>query len=625
MIQNLSLGPPIPGLPNLKMDNAKVDPNSKDARSDSFGKSLEEKMKSKDYEKPKDAKLPGSLKDEKTSERTEKAPMRSDKDSNKEKLESRTEKAEIPKGEKEVKTSDREKAIKKFMDSFESEFGIPTTRLVEAIANLDEAEQLKSPEETVDAVVEQLNLSEQDQDRARAMYSAFLITLAKVDAPVVDNKAMLLQSGKDFGDQFKQRVQLATDKKSMMNMGVDRLNQKFWMKDQPQSAAMAGMSPTDEAQLFAKSLVDDGDWSQQSDLLNSNADLLQPEQQASFESLPPHLKGQLNESATPAMMAALAAKMAQAQAAAKSPESTADAEEASSEGEPTTQELAKLLEGIKKPDTLATGAAAVAGAKLADQENASSQGQSQQGLNDFAKNMSEQKELNKDLAKNASKSEKLDFKQSLQKGLEALNPLAATKLNNDLAAPAAAGAALATQAAPTSAENETNIRQLMNQAQYLIKKGGGEVKVQMTPEGLGPVHLKIMLQDGKVDVQMSASSEEAKKTIESSLAELKTSLAAHKLSVDHVKVDVVNTASADTATNNQSNLDSNAQRDSARQFWNQFNDNFGSRSQRESLYDVTGVKAYNQPNKTEALKPIETSNVKSKGVNGKGQGLNLVA
>jgi flagellar hook-length control protein FliK len=152
------------------------------------------------------------------------------------------------------------------------------------------------------------------------------------------------------------------------------------------------------------------------------------------------------------------------------------------------------------------------------------------------------------------------------------------------------------------------------------------MKVEMTPEGMGTIHLKVMLQDGKVNMQMSADTQEAKKTIESSLAELKTSLAAHKLSVENVKVDVVNSTSTDTATQNQTNMNGQHQRDQqTRQFWNQFNDNFGSQGRQESLM------AFQQANRgygkqRDPLQPIETaSKASGRTVEGKGSGINLVA
>src|SRR5690606_6377287 len=52
-----------------------------------------------------------------------------------------------------------------------------------------------------------------------------------------------------------------------------------------------------------------------------------------------------------------------------------------------------------------------------------------------------------------------------------------------------ANAATAPAIETTPEDNEANIREIMNQAQYLVKKGGGEVNVKMTPEGMGDIQL----------------------------------------------------------------------------------------------------------------------------------------
>ncbi|HWU44851.1 MAG TPA: hypothetical protein VN132_15470, partial [Bdellovibrio sp.] len=96
------------------------------------------------------------------------------------KLEARSEdnraeqKVAKPDGISKRKTASRQQAIKEFMDSFESEFQIPPTRLVEAMAQLDDSQLKESPEKTADAVIEQLGLDETQANKARAMYASLL-------------------------------------------------------------------------------------------------------------------------------------------------------------------------------------------------------------------------------------------------------------------------------------------------------------------------------------------------------------------------------------------------------------------------------------------------------------------
>ncbi len=82
--------------------------------------------------------------------------------------------------------------------------------------------------------------------------------------------------------------------------------------------------------------------------------------------------------------------------------------------------------------------------------------------------------------------------------------------------------------------DEANLKEILNQAQYLVTKGGGEVSVKMTPEGMGEVQLKIMMENGKMNLEMNTQDKNVQKLIQDSLSDLKSSLAAHQISVDHV-------------------------------------------------------------------------------------------
>lgn len=166
----------------------------------------------------------------------------------------------------------------------------------------------------------------------------------------------------------------------------------------------------------------------------------------------------------------------------------------------------------------------------------------------------------------------------------------------------------------------------MNQAQYLVKKGGGEVSVKMTPEGLGQIHLKIEMVDGKVQMQMLTENKETKKILESNMSDLKDHLSSHKLSVESIKIDSVQGASTDVGTRNQNSSDMSQNQNQDRQtkqFWNQFQDQFGRGSQREALFDNPKVKGYVQK-KSDPIAPAETVGTASVSST-KSKGLNLVA
>lgn len=616
---NLNVGPPLSGMPTLKT----LGRDSKGVGgSDSFGKTMEN--------------ISIAPKSSKMDEPQRKTERETDKGDTQKPEPQKAETVKAEKGQEGQKTEvkGRDKAIKKFMDSFESEFGIPSARLVEAIANLNPEEQVKAPEETADAVVDQLGLDDKDADRAREMYASLLVDLSKAQ-PQVPKEAPLMMANQSFMEGIQQRSANALEKKNLMNAGLDKLNQSFWAKPNGAEGRMGAMGAGMQTSPQALSRMMMDEQMEQPDLTDamSESSLKQqiPQGGEAME-LPPHLKGQLQSDSTgnlsPAMLAALMAKQAQAKAAAQNGEETPEASDEATVGAAADKPQYDSSSMGKSDSSvgLGLGGAAAGLAKSSADDSASSFSKQSGGQEsgDFAKAMAHQKANVKDAAK---LTEKGDFKEALDKPLTGTEGLNASTLPKADSLQAAAGGAVAgaNMRAPTTAEHDANIRQLMNQAQYLVKKGGGEVKVEMTPEGMGPIQLKLMVQDGKVNVHMQAETAEAKKTIESGLAELKTSLAAHKLSVDHIKVDVVNSTSADVATNNQPNLNSGTQRDNTQKFWNQFNDNFGSpQQQRDGFTDIADLRGYGA--KRDPLTALDnSSSARSRSVEGRGRAVNVVA
>ncbi len=519
-------------------------------------------------------------------------------------------------GKIEEKATVRQKAIQEFMDSFESEFEISPTRLVEAMAQLDDSELLKSPEATAEAVIAELGLDESQEQKAQAMYASLLTQLQRLPPEV---KAPAFQAGGGAGIHNMQlRFEAAQDKQNVMGASVDQLNKKFWMNSQSQ-ASPEMMSPMEESlpdRMLGKELATES--------LGADAELpLRTVDKFAdkFPELPPHLKGQMKETASPALLAALAAKKAEMAQAAQGQAPQENLHESAG----LLKEFSQALQAPKEIVPDAAGKVSMLNAQEATSGNLLAE---QMPTDSFMQNSNEnmqqgaQQGGEKDLAQEKLLAKANEFK--AMGGFESVlqgNPIKAESMNLN----AVTGAPGLAANASNSGENQASVQQLMNQAQYLIKKGGGEVKVEMTPEGMGKVHLKVMVQDGKVNLQMAAETQDAKKTIESSLAELKTSLAAHKLSVENVKVDVVNATSTDTAANNQSNMNGQNQRDQTRQFWNQFNENFGNQGRRESFAEMSHLKGYGQKRR-DPLQPIEVaSKAPSRASEGKGSGLNLVA
>ena len=138
----------------------------------------------------------------------------------------------------------------------------------------------------------------------------------------------------------------------------------------------------------------------------------------------------------------------------------------------------------------------------------------------------------------------------------------------------------------TTVENEGDVSQLIKHTQLMIKKGGGEMKVQMTPEGAGQVALKVAVKGDQVQVEMLAENNDTKKLLEKGLGDLKATLASHKLDVDSIKVDV----SSDLSQQFEREQDE-AKRDLAQQFLQDFRNN--NRRFRDNMIGGIGGRDYN--------------------------------
>ncbi|MCB0407057.1 MAG: flagellar hook-length control protein FliK [Bdellovibrionales bacterium] len=150
------------------------------------------------------------------------------------------------------------------------------------------------------------------------------------------------------------------------------------------------------------------------------------------------------------------------------------------------------------------------------------------------------------------------------------------------------GAEFSVGAHPTENEQSGNVKEIVSQANYLIKNGGGEMKIALNPEGMGQVKLKVAVQDGQVNVEMVTESHEAKKLLEKGLGDLKATLASHKLNVDNIKVDF-----SGQIAKQFDHAHDEAQRQSAQQFMEQFSQQ--NSAWRRNFFDIPGARMTGQP------------------------------
>ena len=82
-----------------------------------------------------------------------------------------------------TQSQDRQSVMLQFMDSMESEFGIPPTKMVEAMTNLSDSELKASPEDSASQVIAQLDLPKEEEPKAYAMYMSLLAQLNQLQQP----------------------------------------------------------------------------------------------------------------------------------------------------------------------------------------------------------------------------------------------------------------------------------------------------------------------------------------------------------------------------------------------------------------------------------------------------------
>jgi len=156
-----------------------------------------------------------------------------------------------------------------------------------------------------------------------------------------------------------------------------------------------------------------------------------------------------------------------------------------------------------------------------------------------------------------------------------------------------------------------NAKDVIRNAQLLIQKGGGEMKMQLRPEGVGELHLKVMVKDGQVAIQMTTDSDSAKQALEKGLDDLKSSLASHRLHVDALKVEV----NTDLAKQRFEQAGQDANREQTRQMAQDFMGQFREDREafRQGFTDGFGFKSYQQPRRhpLPEAEPVAAANVAS--------------
>ena len=526
--------------------------------------------------------------------------------------------------------------MQEFMDSMENEFSIPPTRIVEAMTDLEPEELLQTAEDSSSQFIKKLDLTPEQEQRAQAMYMSMLAKLSTLDrSPALKNvslqdamanghlqqkmmvQAMLVSKVKQEGivDQDGNRVQwiaLSENEKQQVKDMLGKQAENLLMGPPP--PPLSGEEILDaRAELLAQALQKDAE-----------LEAMMPEAMATPGMVPVTMNDW-----NPAAMSTLPLRPAPS-AVAQGYQDMSQANTLQPTLAPNVQETSVLNSASLKTKPLGLEEVRTQNLGTASLQNSSSDAGVLSKLAVKPNSSGSHSQLN-DQGGSGGQSAGQGNPDSLAQGsMTPLNANAQSLPQESLKQGAFAGAlAGAGVAGAHSAQSKDNVQQVIQQAQYVLKKGGGDAVVKMNSEALGDVHLKVSVADGRVNVQMSTATREAKDLLEASMKDLKNSIGAHNLKIDHIKVDV---------GNNSSETGRFAQKDPGSQFQGHSqkspSQNLGSEG-----FANSSRQGGREPNRSDVRGPDEIANLESlRSVGrsarsasqryvgqGRGTGLNLVA
>jgi flagellar hook-length control protein FliK len=553
------------------------------------------------------------------------------------------------------------KAVHEFMDSFESELGIPPQKILGAMAKLNPDQLEKPVEETAELVVKNLDLDPKDQDKAMALYMQMLGQWKQQgQLPLVMTPPASAVPSQELGSTVAMASLAGLAGKNALDANLAQAATSPTASQLPQvqnAAALKAQSEFSSLMLQNSSAMTD-----LSSGMPSHAEeiALDPASTGMPEPLSNPMKNVVSN---------LADRKIQSYRDLADPSSVdlQKLKEVLGKFDQSAEDLQSKIQGLETPSSK-EGTASLSSA-MTEQESLQEMKPQLKSLQAPAVEMknptammqqlmdgpsSAEKVVAVDSAKNAGSeaafgsatsaslfgkklaAEKKESEELMDDGSADMYQMTAQSMDRPMksADVDSINAAFMDTAPlkPGTAPQDPNIQNILRQAQYAINKGGGEARVQMNPEGMGQVNLHVAIHDGKVSLQMEAETPEAKKLIETSINDLKDSLRLHRLSVDQVKIDVIQSTNTDTGTqfsnSSQQGKDSNAFQNSSefgknqsRQFWDQFRDD--RPGQRTQFFESAALKRYADRPRD----PVTSAEHKPKprSVQGKGTGLNVVA
>ncbi len=559
----------------------------------------------------------------------------------------------------------KQQIMSDFMQGMEQRFGVAPERLVQAMAQLSEQELERSPESTANLVINSLGLPATDRQQAATLYREMLDATALAEVETQEQALPAMPPGPmsiDMQVMSQKEVQAQN-----LSKGLESLNKSFFPNEKklkaPENSTSGGNSDAMVQSLAAGNMAPLGSEGKLQSDNSSQQNAQGPQRQAQGQQSSPEFFPAPRGSGM--MSGALVSSQRENGALTKNTNSSAEA----IKGKPSTETFgmaAALKELGKNQDATTTAnvpnpadAVLSADPALTPSADASvmnaltqllgeipegmtevpldsaNESASESNISDLLQNgeavsvagtkdqltASDERKSESDAKENSDKGPqgpdngknepRVDFQSHLKtdaNGKPQLNQQAPVVVQNSQDA---------------RSEQIQNLRSIMDRAEVLAQRGGGEMRVQLHPQNLGQVNLRVSVEDGKVNVQMITESDQAKKVLESGIKELRTDLAANNLNLETLQVDTGKGLSSDLrqGPDQQNQAAQDMAREFARGFLNQQREERNWQRE-QSLMDPMARGGSNYvKNRIEDDSSTES---KSLGTSGKARRLNVV-
>ncbi len=475
-------------------------------------------------------------------------------------LEERVLRSEIESLETNLNPLTQRNAMKKFIFKMQDELDVAPAELIAAFGTMDPQDLLKPPEDSIDAFVGQLDLKNSDQPKAKLLFNQMLTQTAH------SSMAEYLQAqDSDLSLEVLTEDDL---RKRNLSESIDTMNSKFF--------------------------VDNKSISQDTSVQKMKQALSFEMAKTAYQQTVP---GEGNGQVVPVQQNSQAISVNQVEGSLEIPKEMQSISQQLDAKINNLNEISDDMVNIKAEKQMASAAKAgglslnfnsfseAEGEQVVAQAAAPATGQNIDLEMSAPNNQNVETNTEKVISAPVMSEFSSEGEESAEDG-DSNSYLTANKMESSAkGVNAKQDFIVSTSVEPTAEEDAGNVRELVNQARLMVKKGGGEMKVQMSPEGLGKVAMKVNVENGRVNVEMIAENNDAKKIIEKGMGELKATLASHKLNVEQIKVDVSNNLTADLSQDQ-----GDAERQFAQQFMGQFRRD--NQSFHQGFMGQQGVRSY---------------------------------